>query len=206
MYLSKLVLNPNSYRVQKEVGNPYQLHRTIMNAFPGNLKDLEKEGRVLFRIEKKKDNTLPSVLVQSTLCPDWGFLLEDENYLLKSPMFKQFNYPPFQKGNKYWFRLFSNPTKKVEGKRVGMYNEEKQYEWLKRKCETGGCNLIQANITIKEEVTAKEDKKSKLMTFYGVQFEGILQIIDPEKFKFILKNGIGSAKAFGFGLLSIAKL
>ena len=102
--------------------------------------------------------------------------------------------------------MFANPTKKVEGKRIGMYNEEKQYEWLKRRAELGGFTLIHASINKKEELTAKVNKKSKIMTFSGVQFEGVLQIIDPEKFKMSLKNGIGSGKAFGFGLLSIAKL
>lgn len=205
MYLSKITLNPNSYRTQKELANPYQLHRTIMRAFSDNLKDLKREGRILFRIERKRNQNLPQVLIQSTLCPNWDFILNDE-YLVKNPLFKQFKYPKFSKGNKYWFRLFANPTKKIEGKRVGMYNEEKQYEWLKRKFELEGCTIIHANITRKEEVTARVNKKSKQMTFYGVQFEGVLQIIDPKKFKNILKNGVGSGKAFGFGLLSIAKL
>lgn len=175
-----------------------------MNAFPDNLKEMKLEGRILFRVEKKSNKLL--VLVQSTLCPDWGFLIESKNYLLKNPLFKQFNYPLFKKGNKYWFRLFANPTKKVGGKRVGMYNEEKQYEWLRRRAELVGFALVHVGISRKEEFTAKVSKNSKIMTFYGVQFEGVLQIIDPEKFKMSLKNGIGSGKAFGFGLLSIAKL
>ena len=205
MYLSKLVLNHDSYRVQKELGNPYQLHRTIMNAFPDNLKELTRDGRVLFRVEKNSTQSVPYVLVQSTLCPDWIILLNNE-YLLKNPLFKQFNYPQFIKGNKYKFRVFANPTKKVEGKRVGMYNEEKQYEWLKKKAELGGFNLIHVSITRKEKIIAKIKKNSNKMTLDGVQFEGVLQVIDVERFENTLKNGIGSGKAFGFGLLSISKL
>ena len=34
MYLSKLVLNPASRRVRTEIGRPYELHRTLMHAFP----------------------------------------------------------------------------------------------------------------------------------------------------------------------------
>ena len=206
MYISKLVLNPNSYRVQKELSNPYQLHRTLMCGFPNNLKKLKRDGRILFRIEKKENQNYPLILIQSTLCPDWSFLIEDEGYLLKNPLFKQFNFPQFKKGNTFWFRLFANPTKKDTGKRVGMYTEEEQYEWLKRKCELCGFNIIHVNITRKENITAKVNKKSKTMTFQGIQFEGVLQIKDSKQFNSTLKNGIGSAKAFGFGLLSIAKL
>ena len=205
MYLSKLVLNHNSYRAQRELGNPYQLHRTIMNAFPDNLKELKRDGRVLFRIEKNSTQSYPYVLVQSTLCPDWNLILNNE-YLMKNPLFKQFNYPQFITGNKYKFRLFANPTKKVESKRVGMYNEEKQYEWLKKKAEQGGFNIIHVSITRKEEIIAKVKKNSTKMTLYGVQFDGVLQVFHVERFENALKNGIGSGKAFGFGLLSISKL
>ncbi|KKN15994.1 hypothetical protein LCGC14_0980360 [marine sediment metagenome] len=205
MFLSKLVLNQDSYRVQKELGNPYQLHRTIMNAFPDNLKELKNDGRVLFRVEKNSTQSSPYVLVQSSLCPDWNFLL-NHKYLITDPLFKQFNYPQFLKGNKYKFRVFANPTKKVEGKRVGMYNEEKQYEWLKKKAEIGEFSILHVSITRKEEINAKVKKNSNKMTFYGVQFEGVLQVIDVVKFENILKSGIGSGKAFGFGLLSISKL
>lgn len=206
MYLSKLVLDPNSYRVQKELSNPYQLHRTLMRGFPNNLKEINNAGRILFRIERKKNHPNPSVLIQSVLCPDWNFLIETKEYLLKNPLFKQFNFPQFKKGNTFWFRLFANPTKKDKGKRVGMYNEEERYQWFKRKCELGGFNIIHVRITRKEQIIAKVNKNSKTMTFQGIQFEGVLQITDSTKFEAILKNGVGSAKAFGFGLLSIAKL
>ena len=206
MYLTKLLLNPTSYRVQKELSNPYQLHRTIMRAFPNNLKDTKKNGRILFRIEKDATKQYPSVLIQSTLCPNWEFLINERQYLIKSPLFKQFNYPKFYGGNKYWFRLFGNPTKKTVGKRVGMYKEIEQYKWLKRKAELAGFALLNVNITKKEEVTAKIGKNTKKMTFQGIQFEGALQIVNPEKFEAALKDGIGSGKAFGFGFLTISKL
>jgi len=42
------------------------------------------------------------------------------------------------------------------------------------------------------------------MTFGSVLFEGRLTIDDVEKFRETLAIGIGSGKAYGFGLLSIA--
>ena len=37
MYLSRLILNPRNRRVQREIAGPYQMHRSIMRAFPDNL-------------------------------------------------------------------------------------------------------------------------------------------------------------------------
>ena len=34
MYLSRLILNPRSRRVQRELAEPYEMHRSLMKAFP----------------------------------------------------------------------------------------------------------------------------------------------------------------------------
>lgn len=44
----------------------------------------------------------------------------------------------------------------------------------------------------------------KQLTFGAVQFDGLLEITDLEKFKQALADGIGPGKAYGFGMLSIA--
>lgn len=43
------------------------------------------------------------------------------------------------------------------------------------------------------------------LTFGSVLFEGVLEITDAERFQKTLQAGIGSGKAYGFGLLSIAR-
>ena len=34
MYLSQLTLNPRNRRAQRELAAPYQMHKTLMRAFP----------------------------------------------------------------------------------------------------------------------------------------------------------------------------
>jgi len=205
MHVSKLILNPGSYRVQKEISNPYQLHRTIMQAFPNNLNDNKSEERILFRLSTEKNTSLPIVLVQSFSPPDWNFLKNEQNYVLKEPQVKNFKYPQFMEGNSYWFRIFCNPTKRSNGKRVGMYKDEEQFEWLTRKTEVAGFRVVHASITRKEEITARVKKGAPKMTFQGVQFEGVLRVVNPELFRVCLQKGIGSRKAFGCGFLTISK-
>ena len=44
------------------------------------------------------------------------------------------------------------------------------------------------------------------LKFRSALLEGTLTVTDPEKFRAALESGIGSGKAFGFGLLSVAPL
>ena len=41
--------------------------------------------------------------------------------------------------------------------------------------------------------------------FYAVRYEGLLEVSDSECFLKTVSDGIGSAKGFGFGLLSLAR-
>ena len=51
---------------------------------------------------------------------------------------------------------------------------------------------------------APESSAGHRLTFASVLFEGVLEVTDAERFRQALEQGIGSAKAYGFGLLSIA--
>lgn len=208
MFLSKLLLNPRSKQVMNEINDPYQMHRTILNAFyNGN----EKSGRVLFRVEISKRSPDITLLVQSEREPDWkkivdkfpAYLSEKENkYEYKKITLS------FSNGQRLRFRLRANPTvKKItdgkkNGKRVGILDEQEQKEWMKRKARAGGFKLI--DCTVVDEGFVNSQKNSRNLTFLSVKFEGFIEVTETEKFLNCLKSGIGSAKGFGFGLLSIA--
>jgi CRISPR system Cascade subunit CasE len=50
-------------------------------------------------------------------------------------------------------------------------------------------------------------EKKGIRGFHGaVDYHGILTVTDPERFYETFTRGIGSAKAFGFGLLTIVPL
>ena len=48
------------------------------------------------------------------------------------------------------------------------------------------------------------DGSSTRLTFCGVAFEGRMQVVDSVLFHAALRAGIGSGKAYGYGLLSLA--
>src|SRR6185295_9354187 len=105
----------------------------------------------------------------------------------------------------------ANPTvrKKSEGRRhgarLGLIKETDQLAWLARKGEQGGFQLGGCVAVDEKIVQGIRQKGVPPLSFRSILFEGTLTITDPELFNSILAAGIGSGKAFGFGLLSVAR-
>lgn len=201
MYISKIELNPACNQVRAELGDMYQMHRTLSKAF-GDDPSEYAEARCLFRVDEQGEN--PYILVQSRIKPEWSRLTVDSCYMVAEPMVKQFA-PNLKVGQRLAFKLRANPTVKRDGKRFGLYREEEQIEWLKRKGRDNGFEVLAAfNNT--EKLRANRKPNDKEATFASVVFEGVIRITDPEVFSKALESGIGSAKGFGFGLLSVAPI
>ncbi len=221
MYLTKLTLNPRARRVQRDLANPYELHRTLMSAFPATLPDGE---RVLFRVDVDERSGVPTVLLQSYSAPDQARMgdLWTQGYLLCAPESKPFELS-FAPGQTLAFRLRANPTVKHsepgqrQGRRDPLYREEDQSAWLERKATEGGFRILRVAIAkegnaygrqpLKEPIgDAEKGPKTHTLTFHAVRFEGILEVSDPAKLWETVQKGIGSGKGLGFGLLSLAPL
>jgi CRISPR system Cascade subunit CasE len=112
--------------------------------------------------------------------------------------------PTFQAGQRLAFRLRANPTIKRHGKRYGLYQEAEQIEWLRRKAEEGGFILEMATPAIQQR-QLRSSRRGAEMQFLAVRFDGMLRVSDPARFVETLSSGLGSAKAFGFGLLTVAR-
>lgn len=219
MYLSRLILNPRSRQVRNELADPYELHRTICKAFPdANFKDNEPSG-ILFRVDLHPRTHIPTLLVQSRQKPAWDVLLaEKKNYLLEendlplgveNPAVKEMSLQ-LRTGQVLAFRLRANPTKRIKEneKRVGLIREEDQHNWLERKLEFAGAALVSVNILNDQFVHGKlfiEQEKEKRISLLSVQFDGLLQVKNPEELVKTIYSGFGSAKGLGFGLLSLAR-
>lgn len=201
LYLSRLILNPRSRQVQSELRDPYQMHRTLSRAFGDN--GAFEKARVLFRIDEKRDTYELQTLVQSKVEPQWDAIAAKDHYLLCQPEMKPFT-PHLPIGGRYAFRLRANPTVKRDGKRFGLYQEDEQLAWLKRKGTDNGFEILAATTRPRDIIRSRttNDFNAELV---GVVFEGLIGIVDSQKVASAIASGIGSGKAFGFGLLSVAK-
>ncbi len=225
MYLSKLTLNPRSAQVRAELARPYEMHRTLMNAFPqGKVKverDDDNAAGVLFRVDRAaspRDNRI-TVLVQSQTAPDWTDLNDKRDarghaYLLQPPESKSFELK-LAAGQTLAFRLRANPTKRLgkgagddHHKRVGIYAEDEQLKWLQRKADAGGFRIVRAMVSREDRIENAEairrGEQTHDLKMLSVQFDGVLQVVNAEQLRETIARGIGSGKGFGFGLLSLA--
>jgi len=217
MYLSRLILNPRTRRVQRELVEPYEMHRSVMRALPQDL-DCADE-RVLWRVDEHPSLGLV-LLVQTRNEPDWSWIATEKGtsgYLATTtepnPAVKPFDLN-LQAGQVLTFRLRANPTKRLSapeghtGKRIGIYTEKEQVAWLTRKGELHGFSVLQVQVRddgkVKNENAIHRNDVSHKLELLGVQFDGILRVDDPTLLVQGVQDGIGSAKAFGFGLLSLA--
>lgn len=213
LYLSHLMLEPRSRQVQRETTDFYQLHRTIMNAFD----DRREAAGVLYRINAQRGSNDLSLLVQSTTVPDWRWLAEG-NYLLEAdpfaggqnPVVKEMNLN-LPEGRLLRFRLRANPTikKKRDGQlsnRVPLVRDEQQEKWLFRKADQHGFRLVRFDISGQKNRQGwkRTNEKRQKLTLYEVQYDGVLQVTDPISLQMAVAQGVGPAKAFGCGLLSLA--
>lgn len=216
MYLSRLRLRGTRLAADWS-SNPYRVHQRIKQACAG-------DPRVLFRIEEKPEGDV-QILVQSHLAPNWDAAFADLPVLRQPPEFKPFD-PHLAAGRQYRFRLRANPTavktsEKDNGDkkkpRLGLLREDDQRAWLKNKLEAAGAELLGCIVNSRgmqhsfktphpnpsPEIGGGAGGEGK-QTHLAVLFEGVLLARDPDRLVAALEAGIGPAKGFGFGLLSLA--
>ncbi len=229
MILSKLVLNPRSRDVVRDLADCQEIHRTILSAFPQASGPARAQFGVLFRIDYPPDGTLV-LLVQSRQRPDWSKL--PRFYLAQPFDIKDVSevYASVKSGATLRFKLRANPTRRIDtksdpdgrrrnGKRVELRTEAQQLEWLKRKGAAHGFEVLTVrasndvpNVRVNDEgkshgYRANGNTRDKnRLTFASAIFEGVLRVTDDSAFKAALEQGIGPAKAYGFGMLSVAPI
>lgn len=200
MYLSRLMLNPRSRWVQQDLADRYQLHKTV---FSGFAETLPEDERVLFRLESGRHGTI-ALLVQSHDIPQWSRSeqIQRPRYLLKPVEEKVFE-PRFRLGQVLQFRLVANPTIKRNGKRLALRKEEDQIAWLQRKAQENGFRVAQLQLVREGDIRGGRGRQ--MMTWHSVRFDGLLVVENVEAFTRAVVKGIGAAKGFGFGLLSVMR-
>lgn len=204
MHLTRLTLDPRSSQARRDLGDAYEMHRTLARAFVADT--LSLPARFLWRLEAGSNTwATPVVLVQTAAEADWSALQALPNYLQRPVESKRLVLAELIKGEGcYRFRLQGNPTITRQGKRYGLVGEAEQLGWLKRQGERHGFNVEAALVTA-SDVLACRNKEEGRISLQRVCFEGTLQVHNLDVFSRALTMGIGPAKAFGCGLLSVVR-
>ena len=203
MYYSQCVLNS-----VKPV-NPYLLHKKIWNLFPDKA---DEKRSFLFRVENQGQKGVQHILLQSSYEPQPA---NGELVLLNKP--KKVQFDGITNGASYRFLLRANPTKRIKdsgGKttnqgrvRVPIIDESEIIAWLSRQfeglAEIKAVTLAQQDLLYFRKDKGNQNHVGKIQT---VTYSGILTVVESESLVNKMKDGIGPAKAFGCGLLTLAKI
>lgn len=190
----------------------------------------DADAGFLFRIDPQPGGGVV-ILVQSAANPDWDYAFHNAGYLLAAPpQVKPFD-PCFAKEQHLRFRLVANPTRRLSkhslgadgqpidpkgiGRRVPVPTDQ-LCEWLARRAESAGFSIVKDSTTVqagyiyfnkpqeRREDQSEDKPNGKGQRLRSVRYDGILEVTDPARFQEAIVQGIGSGKAFGFGLLSVA--
>lgn len=172
----------------------YAWHRSLWDVFPGR-KDEKRD--FLFRLDDQRSQFQMLLLSsERPVIPDWG------RWETKTVP------PAFLNHDRYRFQIKANPTmrRSSDRRRIGIYSEPGLHEWIARKALNEGFSIEQDTLAISaplEEVFVRNGRRGKHVS---VDFQGVLQVKDRAAFFKAFQKGIGSAKAFGFGLLMLQPL
>jgi CRISPR system Cascade subunit CasE len=186
----------------------YSWHQAVWLAFPGR-RDSPRD--FLTRLDRRQDGfqlliVSPVQPVRPKWCPvdegSWKTKAIPDSYFTRT---------------RYAFQLSVNPTKKVvklnsdgskakNGRRVPLRSREELISWIFRKGAQGGFALNEGTLRTYSRGREYFQKQGISGLHSAVEFEGVLAVTDPALFHQTFTRGIGSAKAFGFGLLVIAPI
>lgn len=190
----------------------YAWHQWAWQAFPGQPTG---DRDFLTRLDDCGDGF--RFLIQSSSAPQKPGTCPDEAWQSKEIP------PDFFDRSAYRFSLLANPTRKLaaprdasgkrrSAKRIPISSREELISWLQRKGTQHGFQIDSSTLqTIPRPrqifvKRSQQDNKRHAGLHTATEFIGTLQVTDSITFLSTVHAGIGSAKAFGFGMLCLSPL
>jgi CRISPR system Cascade subunit CasE len=208
LYLAALTLNPRSREANRDVLSAGAMHDRLMHLFDTML---EGPGRPLWRIDVIKPGR-HVVLVQCAAAPELsrlpaGYATEARCKRIDEML------AGIAAGDTLRFRLRAAPAKTLYEPdarsasgdvplrpRIALRDEATRVAWLVRKMRDVGAQASSVS------ALGEGGIKVRGLALYGsVRYDGLLRISDPSLLRNGIATGIGRGKAWGFGLLSLAR-
>lgn len=218
IYLSRALLDLRVPAARQALSDVHACHQAIMKAYPDGL---GAEARARLGVLWREESTGPtSLLIQSKVLPDVDRLVAALGAVdVQVKPIEEHLHRGLESGSRFAFRLLANVTRKVDtrsgadrrrrhGRRVPLRREGDRVAWLARRLELAGAALVEIGGVPDVEIRGAQHRTGRRdgrpITFEGVDFRGALIVRDPSRLLESLAVGIGPAKAYGFGLLTLA--
>ncbi|MGK5533113.1 type I-E CRISPR-associated protein Cas6/Cse3/CasE [Streptomyces sp. URMC 129] len=232
MYLTKFRVNVQRQEARRLLSSPHRLHGAVNAAFPQPPEPGGNAARLLWRLDRNSPSEVVLFLVSPTR-PDLTHLVQQAGWPAATdvPGWQTYPYGQFLNslavGSTWGFRLTANPVHSIrrkEGeptKRTAHITPRHQARWLLERQERCGFEILpkpedRRLLPIGDEYQlivrdyrpmrfAKAGGEQPLnVTLTTVTYDGRLRVTDPERLRRTLTAGLGKAKAYGCGLMTLA--
>ncbi|MEU9064577.1 type I-E CRISPR-associated protein Cas6/Cse3/CasE [Streptomyces sp. NPDC048430] len=209
--LTRIVLNPHNAAVRADLADVDSLHKTLMRLAPDhNGPTPRATAGLLFRTETGPD---PTLLVQTAHTPDLTALPTSYGTARTVDLTSLLN--SLTPGRAVHYRITAaptvarsagNPTRHpVTGKRRGKITHltgDDAITWWQRRAAAVGLEPVTVSGLPRPFPRTRITRSAPYFTL--TQFDGVAHITDTGLLTHALNNGIGRAKSYGAGLLSLA--
>jgi len=190
------------------------MHAAVLSAFPPGSE--HETARVLWRLDRGVDKL--TLYISSPRKPDLTHVVEQAGWPTAPDPWSSASLDHFltglQPGQAWRFRLTANPVHSVRqgdglrGKRLAHVTASQQEEWFRTRCERWGFATRHVAITDRRVVTFGRGAPSqrRKVTLSMATYDGVLQVQDSASLSTALTAGLGRAKGYGCGLLTLAPL
>ncbi|MFD9636826.1 type I-E CRISPR-associated protein Cas6/Cse3/CasE [Streptomyces violascens] len=206
--LTRILLNPAHPTVRRDLADYPSLHHTLMSLFPDDLGPHPRAAAgVLHRIEPGHRH--PVLLMQSLLPPDLHRLPRRYGTAAQRPLDPVLT--ALVPGRTVRYRITANPSRRSPGRtqdpparcgRLHALHGDAALAWWARRAQAAGLDLV--TTTSRPRPFCRSDRTQPGPHKHLVQFDGLARVSDPEALTRALLEGIGRAKTYGGGLLSLA--
>lgn len=218
MFLTRFQVNPARRGARKLLSSPQAMHAAVRSAFAAP-EDYERPGsRTLWRIDTPAPATVHLYLV-SPGRPDLTHLVEQAGWPTTATWDTR-EYDPLlatlRPGQLWAFRLTANPVhsgrktpESKETQRFGHLRAVDQEHWLLQRAARCGFAVAtqqdgQPNLRLHRRQAQSFKRGALSVTLTTVTYDGVLEVTAGDAFRAALISGIGHAKAYGCGLLTLA--
>lgn len=217
MFLSRMPVNPARRGSRKLISSPQAMHAAVMAAFVTDSAVTPGVGRILWRTDIAGPKVMLYVL--SPQQPDFTHIVEQAGWPTTQAWETRDYTGLLSKldADQLWgFRLTANPVHNVrkgpgeQTRRVPHVTADQQLQWLLDRCGSHGFEIPTNSLDQPDVVVHSRDSKQfrrgdQFKRLNTATFDGHLRVTDPEKLRIALTHGLGHGKAYGCGLITLAK-
>lgn len=220
MYLTKMVINARRRGAKLLMASPQALHAAVMAGFADDRPTVD--GRVLWRLDVYNPHRVVLYTVSPDK-PDFTHIVEQAGWPT-TETWETRCYDPLLKsllsGQQWQFRLTANPVRSglragwSDTKPLGHVTVKQQEHWLIQRSKNAGFRLVPCtaargggdfDLAVVDRSIRRFRRKDGQVTIVTATFEGYLEVTEPEALRRALTHGIGRAKSYGCGLLTLAR-